>query len=79
MITVPGRLSSAAPSCSNSVAFGPWRRGGSRFPSIGGLRFFGFRAKVWWRAFRWWRRRLPSIKSSQLHLDRDVEKLVGVV
>jgi hypothetical protein len=50
-------------------------------PSAGGLRFSGFKVKVWWDGARVVAAASSPIKSPRLqpHLGSDVEKLVGVV
>jgi hypothetical protein len=54
---------------------------GSQTPSAGGIRFFGFRVKVWWGGAQVVAAMSSPIKSPWLqpHLDGDVEKFVGVV
>jgi hypothetical protein len=63
------------------VAFRPWRWGGSRSPSMGGLRFLGFRVKVWCGGAQMAAVASSPIKSPRLqpHLGGEVEKFVGVV
>ena len=75
-------LLSAPPQlCLASVSFGPWKRGGSRPPSAGGLRSPGFRVKFWWGGAQVVVAAPFPIKSPRLqpHLDGDVEKFMGVV
>jgi hypothetical protein len=79
--SVPGRLPSAPPIGPYSVAFRPWMQGGSRSPSAGGLRFFGFRVKVWCGGAQMAVVSSSPVKSLRLqpHLCNDIEKFVEVV